>query len=254
MTVVVKLGGRALEKESRMREFFTEIKAQSAGFDFIIVHGGGADVTAVSRKLGIEAEFKDGIRRTSEVEMDIVDMVLSGRINTRLVRLCRAAGLNAAGVSCSDGGLFIGRPVSDSTSNRTGEIDVVNPKLLEILLSGGFLPVVSPACMDEEGGGLNINADQAAFALAAAVKAEALVFFSDVPGILRDGSLVPELSIEEARLLIQEGVISGGMIPKMTSSLEAIRLGVKKVIIGEYSKSGDLEDFLKGNAGTRIHG
>jgi acetylglutamate kinase len=252
MTIVIKLGGKALEKEERMLGLFAEIKRLQDNRSFILVHGGGADVTAVSRKFGIEAVFKDGIRQTSEAEMDIVDMVLSGRINKKLVRLCRAGGLNAAGVSCSDGGVVIGTPVGGSGDNRTGEIRTVDPKLIETLLSGGFLPVVSPACTDEEGGGLNVNADSAAFALASALEADAMVFFSDIPGILKNGRVMPELSGEQARSLIAEGVISGGMIPKVTSSLEAIKHGVKRVIIGEYTNAGDLEKFLNGSAGTRI--
>ncbi len=249
MTVVIKLGGKALEKADAMRGLITEIKALGNGKSFILVHGGGADVTAVSRKFGIEAVFKDGIRQTSEAEMDVVDMVLSGKINKKLVRQFRSGGLNAVGLSCSDGGILSARPLEDS---RTGEITGADPALIRTLISGGFLPVVSPTCMDPEGGGLNINADSAAFTLAAALKADALVFFSDIPGILKDGALIPELAGEQARELITRGVISGGMIPKVTSSLEAIEKGVKKVIIGEYARSGDLGRFLDGSAGTRI--
>jgi acetylglutamate kinase len=207
----------------------------------------------VSKTFGIEAVFKDGIRQTTEAEMDIVDMVLSGKINKKLVRMCRAGGLNAAGVSCSDGGVMVGEPIGGSGRNRTGEIRAVDPALLRTLLSGGFLPVVSPVCMDSEGEGLNVNADSAAFALASAMKADALVFLSDIPGVLRDGRLIPELSGKEAKSLIAEGVISGGMIPKVTSSLEALQKGVGRVIIGEYAADGALAFMLDGKSGTRIH-
>jgi acetylglutamate kinase len=251
MTVVVKLGGKALEREESMRGLFAEIKALKDGYGFILVHGGGAEVTDVSGRFGIEAVFKDGIRQTTRAEMDIVDMVLSGKINKKLVRMCRADGLNAVGVSCADGGMMTGQPLSGA-DNRTGEIRAVDPKLIQTLLEAEFLPVVSPACMDDEGGGLNVNADSAAFALASALKADALVFFSDIPGILKNGRVIPELGAAEARSLISAGVISGGMIPKVRASLEALERGVSSVIIGEYGASGSLKAFLGGSAGTRI--
>ncbi len=210
-------------------------------------------MTAVSRKLGIEAVFKNGIRQTSPAEMDIVDMVLTGKVNTRLVRLCREAGLDAVGLCGCDGGSFLGVPMTGSTGeNRTADVGPMNLRLLKLLLENGYLPVISPASMDERGRGVNINADSAAFGLAGEIRASSLVFLSDIPGILRDGTVIPRLDVAGAKDLVSAGVVSGGMIPKVSASIDALSKGVRNVIIGEYGIDGDLSALMKGGKGTMI--
>ena len=249
-TVLVKIGGRAAEKEERLAELCAEIAALSGRYRLLLVHGGGAEVTAVSKKLGIDAVFRDGVRQTSPAEMDIVDMVLAGKVNKQLVRMLRTRGLDAVGLSGSDGGIFTGRALSEET--RTGEVSRIDARLIDLLLANGFLPVISSSSMDDTGRGLNINADTAAFGLAARLAASALVFLSDIPGILRDGAVIPALTGAEAGELVAAGVISGGMIPKVTASVEALEKGVRSVIIGQYEEAGSLARLLEGNRGTRI--
>ncbi len=249
-TVVVKIGGRAAEQEDGLRSMGDEMCSLLKGSRFLLVHGGGAEVTRVSKKLGIDAVFAGGVRQTSPAEMDIVDMVLAGKVNKQIVRLLRACGLDAVGLSGPDGGIFTGRPLGAET--RTAEVHAVDARLLELLLANGFLPVVSSVSMDATGIGLNINADSVAFALAARLAASALLFLSDIPGILRDGSVIRELAGAEAQGLIQSGIVSGGMIPKVSASIDALAKGVQNVIIGQYEGAGSLAGLLDGKLGTRI--
>jgi acetylglutamate kinase len=249
--ILIKIGGKAAENQEALAALCTEMSALAGKHQMVLVHGGGAEVTALSKKFGITTVFKDGIRQTSAEEMDVVDMVLAGRINKHLVRLLRARGLDAVGLSGSDGGIFTGRPL-DPGGTRTGEVTELDTRLLETLFKGGFMPVLCSTCMDTEGRGLNINADTVAFKLAARLRAEALVFLSDIPGILREGSVVQALSDAEARDLMDRGVISGGMVPKVTASLDAMDGGVGKVIIGQYEGAGSLGRLLEGKQGTRL--
>jgi acetylglutamate kinase len=249
-TVVVKIGGRAAEVRDSLDSLCQEILALSRDSRFLLVHGGGAEVSAVSRRLGVEPVFLDGVRQTSEQEMDIVDMVLAGKINKQMVRLLRTKGLDAVGLSGSDGGVFTGRPLGGG--GRTGEVTSVDDRLLTLLLDNGFLPVLSSTSMDSTGQGLNINADAAAFSIASHLAASALVFLSDIPGILSDGSVIQAVSAAEARQLITKGVVTGGMIPKVSAALTAMDNGVQKVIIGQYEGAGSLGRLLEGKQGTRL--
>jgi acetylglutamate kinase len=249
-TIVVKIGGRAAEKQQDLQALAREMASLAPGHRFLLVHGGGAEVTAVSKRLGIEAVFENGVRQTSAEEMDIVDMVLAGSVNKRLVRLLRACGLDAVGLGGPDGGTFSGRALSPST--RTAEVDRIDSRLLETLLDAGYLPVISSVSMDADGRGLNINADSVAFALAAHLAADAMVFLSDIPGVLRGSEVLARLTPAEAGSLVDSGVVTGGMIPKVTASLEAISRGVKTVIIGQYEGTGSLRALLEGGRGTRI--
>lgn len=255
-TVLVKIGGRAAAEEERLREMAAEMAALARGRRFLLVHGGGAEVTAVSKRFGIEPTFRDGVRLTSPAEMDIVDMVLAGRANKALVRILAAAGLAAVGLSGSDGPVFTARPLGGDTggTTRTGEVDAIDTRLLELLMGHGFLPVLSSTSMDAAHRGMNVNADTAAFALAARLAARTLVFLSDVPGVLHEGAVVSDLDAARARDLVDRGVVQGGMIPKVTASLEAIAAGVGAVVIGQYDGDGALARLLSGKAGTRIHG
>ncbi len=252
-TIVVKIGGKAAESRDGLDSLCQEILALSRDNRFLLVHGGGAEVSAVSRRLGVEPVFRDGVRQTSEQEMDIVDMVLAGKVNKQMVRLLRTRGLDAVGLSGSDGGIFTGRPLGGAESgSRTGEVTSVDERLLALLLDNGFLPVLSSSSMDSTGRGLNINADAAAFSIASRLAAAALIFLSDIPGILSDGSVIQAVSAAEARDLITRGVVTGGMIPKVSAALTAMDEGVQKVIIGQYEGAGSLGRLLEGKQGTRL--
>ncbi len=251
--LLVKIGGKAAEDRPALAALCDELAGIARDHRVVLVHGGGAEVTSMSKRLGIEAVFKDGVRQTSAEEMDIVDMVLGGKVNSHLVRLLRARGLNAAGLRGFDGGTFTGAPLGGAgAATRTGEITRVDTRLIATLLEAGYLPVLASTSMDAEGGGLNINADTAAFQVAAALRAEALVFLSDIPGVLADGSVVQALSEREAAGLVSRGVVSGGMVPKVASSFEAMGKGVKNVIIGRYEGPGALARLLDGKEGTRL--
>ncbi len=249
----MKIGGKAAENSESLGALADELLFLSREQKLVLVHGGGAEVTAVSRKLGFEAVFRNGVRQTSPGEMDIVDMVLAGKVNSQLVRLLRTRGLDAVGLTGADGGTFTGEPVDGRGSvTRTGEITRVDTRLLDTLLAAGWLPVLSSTSMDSDGNGLNINADTAAFQVAARLHAAALVFLSDIRGVLSDGSVLQALSAEEAKVLIAQGVIEGGMVPKITASFDAMTRGVNKVIIGQYESPGSLARLLEGKEGTRL--
>jgi acetylglutamate kinase len=253
--VLVKLGGKAAENAASLAGLAAEMRALSTDRGFILVHGGGAEVTSLSKKLGITSVFSNGLRQTSAAEMDIVDMVLAGKVNKQLVRLLRVHGLDAVGVSGADGGILTGKSMGimpDGSLSRTGEVVAVDDRLLSTLLDKGFLPVVSSPAMDADGLPLNLNADTAAFGIAARLGCSALVFLSDIPGVISDGNVIHELTAEQAGALTASGVISGGMVPKVSASVDALSRGVGTVIIGQYEEQGSLAALLDGRKGTRI--
>jgi acetylglutamate kinase len=254
--ILIKIGGKAAQGPG-LRALVAEMAALRPKHDFVLVHGGGAEVTRISKIFGIEAIFDKGVRVTSPAEMEIVDMVLAGKMNKALVRLFQSSGIPAVGISGSDGGLFTGEsagPAGSAAATRTGRISAVDPRLLAVLLGAGYLPVIATTSMDKAGGGLNINADDAAMAIAAAFKPSMLVFLSDIPGILKNGTVLPVLDAAGAAAEIAAGVVSGGMIPKLNASLAAVRAGAGAVVIGEFSSHGDLAALMAGTRGTRIHG
>jgi acetylglutamate kinase len=253
---VVKIGGKAAGEEDRLREMAAEMAALAKGWRFVVVHGGGAEVTAVSKLFGLEVAFKDGVRLTSPAEMDIVDMVLSGRANKALVRLLASAGLAAVGLSGSDGAIFTAAPLGGDATGaaRTGEVDTIDTRLLDLLMSHGFLPVLCSTSMDDHYRGMNINSDAVAFMLAARLGARTLAFLSDIPGVMDEGKVIGDLDAAGARELVDRAVIRGGMVPKVTASLEALAGGVGSVVIGQYEGPGSLARMLDGASGTRIHG
>ncbi len=246
---VVKTGGKVAANENTILEIAKEFK-KIDGFHFIFVHGGGAEVTNAAKVFGIESQFIDGVRHTSKDEMNVVDGVLAGKINKQMVRIFHKADLKAVGLSGSDGSLFTGKSIKEGS--HTGRITDVDTKLLNLLSDGGYIPVVATTSMDKNHSPLNINADEAALAIAKQIKAEALIFISDIPGVLKDGEIIQYLDEEKIEKEIKDEVISGGMIPKVRSSLTAIQNGVNKVVIGDYQKSGDLEKLLKAQKGTSI--
>ncbi len=249
--VCIKVGGKAASDGAALAALIAEMVRLAARYRFFLVHGGGAEVTRVSGLLGLTATFRDGVRMTSAPEMEVVDMVLAGKMNKAIVRQFQAAGVGAFGLSGSDGRLFSGEPIE--AGSHTGRITAVDPKPLTTLMEAGYLPIVASTSMSAQGVALNINADEAAFALAAKLPADTLLFLSDIPGILdAEKRLIPHLSGDGVREAIAAGVISGGMIPKVESSLKALADGVAGIVIGQYLTDGDLERLLAGKAGSRI--
>lgn len=248
--VLIKIGGRPAADAASLAHLITEMAALADTAQFILVHGGGTAVSAMQKEYGLEPRFIDGIRQTTPQEMVLVDAALAGQVNTSLVRRFHAAGLSAVGLSGCDGGLT--RAEAIAPESRTGRITRTNPALVKTLLNAGYLPVISPVSQDAAGEGLNINADEAALAIAAALPAHTLLFISDIPGILKEGRVLTNLTplgIEEE---IETGTITGGMIPKTRSSLRALQQGVAAVTIGGYTAQGDLESLLEGRRGSRI--
>jgi acetylglutamate kinase len=251
--MVVKIGGRMATNASLLGDFARELIKLGRGRRFVIVHGGGKEVSDLSEKLlGKPAVFVNGVRQTSPEEMEIVEMVLNGKVNKRLVRLFQANKLTAVGLSGADGPVFRGEVLESDTPTRTGRVSFAGRGLVRLLCDGGYVPVLSSTTMDSHGEGVNINADEAALDLAVVLKANALIYLSDIPGVLKDNAVIPTLNAKRARTEIEAGVISGGMIPKVESALGALDNGVKKVVIGEYAAAGALTAILAGKKGTSI--
>ena len=225
-------------------------------YHWILVHGGGKQVSKISRHYGIEPRFIDGIRQTSPPEMDIIDMGLAGLMNTAILRRALSLGIRAVGLSGVDAGLFISEKISDD--NHTGRISTVNPEILHYLLAADYLPVISSVSGNSAGEGININADDAALALAAAILPEKLIFISDIAGVLGPEDSqgkrerIPLLDGKKAREMIQTGIISNGMIPKVENALRSVREGSAAVLIGSIDESGDLNRIIQQQRGTKI--
>ncbi len=247
---VLKMGGKAASSKETLLELIEELGELKRSSQFVFVHGGGAEVTKVSEVFGIKPVFRNGVRLTSEAEMDIVDMVLAGKMNKSLVRLFASRGIQAIGLSGVDGDLFLAQPIEEGS--RTGRIVEVKPEVLTLLLDHGYLPVVASVSRDTSGGGLNINADEVALELAEGLRASGLIYLSDIPGVLKEGTVLERIDQEIAQREIKGGGITGGMIPKVTSSLEAVKRGVGFVSIGEYRSKGDLAALISGKKGTKI--
>jgi acetylglutamate kinase len=248
--VCIKIGGRVAADDNVLEVFIRELKHLQDTYNFVIIHGGGAEVSRVSKIFNIEPVFADGVRVTRTEEMDLVDMVLAGKVNKQLVRQLYAGGVEAAGISGVDGATVIGKAVGPET--KTGKPKNISTDLISGLLENGLVPVISPVSMDKEGSPLNINADEVALAVASALPAGWLIFISDIPGILKDEQVITRICAEDTEREISAGVITGGMIPKVRSSTGALRDGVEYVVIGGYTQSGDLQSLLTGKSGTTI--
>ena len=258
--VVVKYGGNAMVNEQLKQQVMEDIVLLwLIGVKVVLVHGGGPEISEAMGKLGKQTVFVDGLRVTDRETVDIVQMVLAGKINKTLVNLLEMKGGRAMGISGMDGRLIEAR-MRDERLGYVGEITKVNIKPVTDLLEKGYIPVISTLGCDRQGNAYNINGDTAAARVAGALEAERLIMLSDIPGLLRDkddpSTLIPELSVMEAARLRQEGVISGGMIPKMECCVEAIRRGVRKVIImdGRVPHSILMELLTDEGAGTMIKG
>jgi acetylglutamate kinase len=241
---VVKVGGNEVDDRSWTARLAQAV-ADAAG-RVVIVHGGGKEVTEVQRTLGAEPEWRDGLRVTTSEALRAVSMVLSGVVNKRLVSALIDAGVRAAGVSGEDGAILRAVPARGGQMGRTGEIVGVDTGLIDVLVSGGYTPVISPVSRGEDGGALNVNADDAAAAVAGALRADRFLLVSNVPGVLRDGATLPSVDDEEVEALIEAGVASGGMIPKLRAGMRASAAGVADVRIG------DLGLLTERGTGTRL--
>lgn len=253
--ITIKIGGKSAEDTDQLHPFAADLEDLMADHHPLIVHGGGAEVSRISKQLGFEPRFHEGIRITLSEEMDVVEMILSGKVNKRLVRFFQSRGLPAVGLCGSDGATFSGSTLGkvDGKETRTGDVANVDTRLLTALFAGGFLPVLSSTSMDKEGVGVNINADSVALEVACRLNSRSLVFISDIPGVLKDGQVLKSLNREQVRREIASGTISGGMIPKATSAVAALKHGVGQVIIGQYSGRGSLRALLEGGLGTCFH-
>ena len=254
--LVIKLGGAAADHEPSLNAFVRELAAVAAGgARIVLVHGGGAEVSALSRRVGLEPRFRDGVRITTPEEMPYVDMVLCGAVNKRLVRVLGAAGLQAVGLSGSDGAMFTGAPLGGTgadAGNRTATVARVDTRLLRLLIEHGYVPVIAPTSVHPPARAVNINADAVALRLAPALAADRLLFLSDVPGILKQGAALAALTPDQAAAEIAAGTIGGGMIPKVEAALHALREGVRRVVIGQCRAPGDLAALLTGATGTTM--
>ncbi len=258
--VVVKYGGNAMINETLKQQVMEDIVLLwLVGVKVVLVHGGGPEISDLMARLGKKPDFVDGLRVTDKETVDIVQMVLAGKVNKTLVNLLEARGGKAMGISGIDGRL-IEAEMKDERLGYVGRIKSVHIKPVTDLLEKGYIPVISTVGCDREGNTYNINGDTAAARIAGALGAERLIMMTDIAGILRDkddpATLIPEITVSEAADLQREGVISGGMIPKVDCCVEAIREGVKNVIImdGRIPHSILMEILTDEGAGTMVKG
>ncbi|QNP31193.1 acetylglutamate kinase [Cylindrospermopsis curvispora] len=260
-TVVVKYGGAAMKDSSLKDKVIRDIVFLSCvGLRPILVHGGGPEINSWLDKLGIEPQFKNGLRVTDAPTMDVVEMVLVGRVNKEIVSLINQSGGMAVGLCGKDGNLITARPQGDESIGFVGEVSSVNIKVLETLSKSGYIPVVSSVAADDSGQAYNINADTVAGEIAAALGAEKLILLTDTRGILTNykdpSTLIPKVDIREARELINDGIVSGGMIPKVNCCVRSLAQGVKAahIIDGRIPHALLLEIFTDVGIGTMILG
>ncbi len=267
-TIVVKYGGHAMGDSALGQAFARDIALlKQSGVSPIVVHGGGPQIAAMLKKMGIESKFEGGLRVTDEKTVEIVEMVLAGSINKEIVALINAEGEWAIGLCGKDGNMVFAekahKTVVDPDSNIERVLDLgfvgepveVDRTLLDLLAHSEMIPVIAPVAPGRDGHTYNINADTFAGAIAGAVRATRLLFLTDVPGVLdKDKNLIDELTVAEARALIKDGTISGGMIPKVETCIQAIERGVEGVVIlnGKTAHSVLLELFTEHGAGTLI--
>ena len=257
-TVVIKYGGNAMINEELKQQVMEDIALLwLIGVKVVLVHGGGPEISETMKKLGKEAVFIDGLRVTDKETVDIVQMVLAGKINKTLVNLIQMKGGHAVGLSGIDGGILEAK-VKDERLGFVGEVTKVRPQPIMDLLEKNYIPVVSTVASDRQGNTYNINGDTAAAYLAGALGAERLIMMTDIAGILRDKdnptTLIPQITVSEAKKLYDEGIISGGMIPKVDCCIEALEHGVNNVVImdGRIPHSILMELLTDEGAGTMV--
>lgn len=266
--VVVKYGGHAMGDDALSAAFARDIVLmRQVGINVVVVHGGGPQIGAMLDKVGVESEFVDGLRVTTAEAVGVVEMVLSGQVNKSIVAQITAEGGRAVGLSGKDGGLVrvrkLSRTTRDPDSNIekvvdlgfVGEPDQVDPYILEAMSDKGIIPVVAPIGWDAEGGTYNINADTVAGAVAGALGATRLLMLTDVAGVLdKSGELMQELTIADCKALQEDGTLSGGMIPKIETCIDAVNQGVEGAVIidGRVPHGVLLELFTEHGSGTLI--
>lgn len=258
--IVIKLGGNALSKAEDLSWISILAAKIQEGEKFVIVHGGGPQIDQELEIHGIEKKFIDGFRFTDPKTFDVVEMVLSGSVQQRLIRLLRSYGMRAVGVSGNDGALFTAKKkflANGEDLGQVGDIEEVDPSLISLVLDGGFLPVITPVSSDNKGVGFNVNADIAAASLAGALSADAAIFMTDVAGIFRDypdpGSLIEEISLSELSAL--HGIFSGGMLPKVEAVQKAINSGSRRAHVIDGRDGRAITALLEGSkVGTVVTG
>jgi len=265
-TLVIKYGGHAMRDHDLQQGFALNIVLlKYIGINPVIVHGGGPQIGTMLSQLGIDSEFKQGLRVTDEATMDVVEMVLVGRVNKNIVNLINLNGGQAVGLSGKDGGLIKSRKLEMVISKkdappeiidlgRVGEVVSIQTRLIRSLERDGFIPVIAPVGVDEQGQTYNINADSVAAAVATSLEAKRLILLTDVPGVMADDRLVSSLTRQEVLAGIEQGSITGGMIPKVNCGLQAVEAGVEKahIIDGRVENSLLLELFTRAGVGTEI--
>ncbi|MEC4802672.1 MAG: acetylglutamate kinase [Jaaginema sp. PMC 1079.18] len=258
-TVVVKYGGAAMKDSSLKDKVIRDIVFMSCvGVRPVVVHGGGPEINTWLGKLNIEPQFKDGLRVTDADTMDVVEMVLVGRVNKELVSLINRAGGKAVGLCGKDGNLIEARPVGTEGVGFVGEVTSVDPDIIATLVDKGYVPVISSVAADEEGQAHNINADTVAGEIAAALNAEKLILLTDTAGILQNykdpSTLLTHLDIQQARDLIAKGIVAGGMIPKVNCCVRSLAQGVKAahILDGRIPHALLLEIFSDEGIGSMI--
>lgn len=258
--VVIKYGGNAMVNEQLKQQVMEDIALLwLIGVKVVLVHGGGPEISETMKRLGKQAQFVNGLRVTDKETVDIVQMVLAGKVNKTLVNLLQMKGGHAVGLSGIDGGI-IEATMKDEALGYVGKITRIRTQPITDLLEKNYIPVISTVASDRQGNTYNINGDTAAAYIAGALNAERLIMMTDIAGILRDkddpDTLIPALTVTEAKKLFDEGVISGGMIPKVDCCIEAIGKGVKHVVImdGRVPHSILMELLTDEGAGTMVMG
>jgi acetylglutamate kinase len=257
-TIVVKYGGHAMTDDALRASFAVDVVfLKYVGLRPVIVHGGGPQIGAIQEKLGLESTFVDGLRVTNDATMEVVEMVLGGRVNGEIVELVNRGGGRAVGLTGNDGGMLtVRRKLKEGQDiGRVGEIVQVDPAAITAVANAGFVPVIAPIGVDAEGLRYNVNADEAAGAIARALQAEKLILLTDVEGVKNaTGELLHRLSVETARKLLAEGSIREGMIPKVECCIDALSDGVSRthIIDGRIVHAILLEVFTDGGVGTLL--
>jgi acetylglutamate kinase len=258
-TIVIKYGGAAMKDSNLKDKVIRDVVFMACvGLRPVVVHGGGPEINTWLDKLGIEPQFKNGLRVTDAATMDVVEMVLVGRVNKEIVALINRAGGSAVGLCGIDGDLIRARPADEEGVGFVGEVTSVDISIVNSLVNSGHIPVISSVAADEYGQSYNINADTVAGELAAALGAEKMILLTDTAGILRDfkdkSTLIHKLDIQEARQLIEDGVVSGGMIPKVNCCVRSLAQGVRAahILDGRLPHALLLEIFTDLGIGSMI--
>jgi len=258
--VVIKLGGSIMsDPELKALIAADVVLLQYVGLKPLLVHGGGPEISSILERMGMDTRTVEGLRVTDEETMDVVEMVLAGRVNKDLVHQINQAGARAVGLSGKDGELLVAESHPsqedlDVDLGQVGQITDVQPDLLEAMEEHGYVPVIAPIGVSREGRTFNVNADDAAGKIASALSVRKLIYMTDVPGVLRDGEPVPTLTEEEIQPLLEDDTVTGGMIPKLRAAREAVNGGVEKthVIDGGTPHSLLLEILTQEGIGTQV--